>query len=412
MHTLSLRDLNRRWFGQILAQPDSVAQDIRYFAAHTITPSDYHKFGFESSNFVPISMVHDVVLTSELNSADEVVGLTLQTFKSTFDAESNRFQIGGDSNLIEHKDLRLRPIRYGHSNNRYVIDSINQPALLLHGMDLESEREISYQRSHYLKYPVFAEPVAAFPDNQEPPKNMYTDGLKSVAWSYLQANSVALPSLCAPESHNGVASQWIRSIHRDRKYNITLVELNNYFCIEVPSWVKILVEPSQQIKPLQRLAAPALPYDLLDSFWKSNKTVNGIWNSIASYLGEEGSNWLLKTVFTDKTIHWAGMTLIPTCMLTSEQLHKCSGVWRDLRSSLGRVCHNFKNVNEVVSMSPREGKISIWNIDDVPTKENMLFYLHSGKAELFSSGCNPSYPELADESAPTMESVLYNRPSV
>ena len=79
------------------------------------------------------------------------------------------------------------------------------------------------------------------------------------------------------------------------------------------------------------------------------------------------------------------MKLIPHYLLTHDQTQKATGVWRDLRRSLGRCCHTQKEVHESVRVAARDGAISVWDLGSSPSVDNLYFETLGGVVDLFST---------------------------
>lgn len=380
MH-VSTRDLVRRWYGQLRAQPHKIAADLKFMAVHTVAPSDPTQFSFGASDFAPLSQVMDLAMTSELNSMQEVVGLTLRAYRASFDAENNTTRIGGEDNFLLMKDLKTRPFRGGKGR---IVDPDAEGALLLTAMEMEGEREAARRRSRLLRTPRFAEAVLSFVDGEGAPSYEVTPGLIGLAWASIQPRAEVLRTLCAPTDFQGVETTHVRAVHRDREHGLSFVELNNYYCLEAPSWARVAVTANQPVKPGQPLMTLGLPFEVLKSIWQANRSVEAVWDGLVSYVGEWSANWLLRNVYDSAVTVWAGMRMIPHYLVPQAQVPNASAVWRDLRGVLNRECHSHKNPSEVVRSGSREGRISVWNMGQPACLEALSFETLGGPVDLFS----------------------------
>jgi hypothetical protein len=358
MHMTS-RELVRRWYGQVKGQPEAVAKELRSTVAHTIIPST-SRFSFGETNFVPLSSCIDLVLHSESNTAGDIAAITLRGYRSSYDPETNQLTIGGPNNFLFSKDLKLRP--YRGATNR-AIDSDSEPALLLAALEMEAEREASMRSRAIMRLPRLADAILSF-ETDKAPKFEVTDGLRDLTLFYLDPDSMPMRGLCAPANYKGKVNRIVRDIG----LGLILVELFEApdvspmsLVFEIPSWGQVHVKTGQEVCGGMQLASMNLSAKILDPMYVANRNLNSLWDAIVSYVGPRDMDMMLRRVWDSEVFKWAGMTMIPNHILTTDHPAQACAVWRDLRNSLGRVCHSHRNPSEVIRSGKREGRIAVWD---------------------------------------------------
>lgn len=353
---ISKRDLVRRWYGQIQKQPDYVVADLYNcgLMAHTVIP-EHNRSAFSECQFAPMSGVIDLVLSVELNSANLPTGLLLQGFRSSYDIDTNTVQIGGAANLRFQRDLRLRP--FVGSHGRYI-DPNKDAGVLLAGLDMEAECEATMRRPHLLRLPRFTNVLLSFTE-ENAPKFAPTEGIKRVALTSLMPGAEALPSMCVRNDFSGIVTK----IHEDRAQQVTLVELENEDCYEVPACFRLLVSAvGEQVNPGQPIAKYTLPHKILRPIRQANHTVETLWDAVVDNIGQHNARFILREVWDSYVFKWAGMTMASHHLLDPAMVKgKLTAVWRDLSCSLNRTCHDYRKPGAVVRKSPHEGNIAVWS---------------------------------------------------
>ena len=377
MNTLSARDLTRRWYGQIKAQPPRVASDMRTLVAHSIIP-DFGRSAFGMADLVPLSGVLDVVLHSEINSADEVVGTTVKAYRASFDPELNQVSIGGATNFRVAKDLRMRPFRGAKGR---VFDPVNEPALLLTAMEMEAEREAVRRRPSLQRYPRFAEVVLSFaPDDA--PSFEETEGLQYAAWELVQPNAYTPSVLLTPEGYDGKVT---RIVH-DSEFGVSVIELEGISLgVEVPYWARLSVKIGEKLGSHQRLASLQMPKQILTEISRANHTWDTLWDAFLANVGDASADLLLRIAWYSSVFSWAGLVMAPHHILPPEQVMKTCAAWRDLRGCLGRVCHNFRDPNQVIRSDDREGRISVWDMQAPPDEQTLVMATAGGSVDFYNT---------------------------
>ncbi len=380
---MTTRELVRRWYGQIKEQPEAVKNDVKNFIAHTTIPSTNNPTFGNGNNFAPFNGCIDLVLYSHLDDQENVQAVYLKGFRASYDSTTNQMKIGGEDNFLFIRDLMMRPNKEGRGR---IINTENEHAILLAGLEMESEREVTMRYPPMAKGPRFAEPVLAF-DRDNTPKLEITDGLIQLVFDYLEPGSDPLYALCAPKNYNGT----VRRVVNDNALGMTLIELtedSNFdpkdLVVEFPSWGQAYVKQGQPVRPNEELASIRLPSNIMRPIRSANKTLDDMWYAMEDYLGEQDAQKVLNIVWESETHRWAGMTLHPSFLLSQPQAVKANSVWRNMGPVLNRICHNHRVPAQVVRTSPREARISVWAVDTPMNKENYQFEELFGNVDLVS----------------------------
>lgn len=384
MMTLSARLLIRRWYAQIEAQPPRVDWNLRHLAAHTIIP-DSDQSVFCESDFTSLPRVLDLMLTSEINESGDVVGITVKAYRSSYDQTTNTFKIGGPENFKSVKDLKLRPFRGARGR---VMNPAREAGAMLAAYEMNAEREAAWRRPNLQRLPKFAEAVLSFTKDNTPEYEASV-GLKQLAWATVQHNAPPARSMCAPVGYFGKVRRVIRSMD----HGISVIELEDRsefdsrpesLCFEVPTWGRVLVKPGQLVSSGTPLAALTLPKKVLDPIRKSGRSIEEVWDGLEAYIGPSDARSLLRTIWDGEVFKWGNFTMAPHYILSTTQVSKACGVWRDLRGSLNRVCHSYRDPFQILRSGRREGKISVWSLNGPASYENLSFELLGGPVDLYS----------------------------
>jgi hypothetical protein len=301
---------------------------------------------------------------TEMNTSNEIAALTIKGYRSSFDIEANQLTIGGPSNFLFVRDLKMRPYKNKDKTQvSRIIDAQAESSVLLAALEMEAEREAAMRQSSLRSRPKLAPAILSF-NKETAPAMSITEGLMRRALHYLDDSARSMSELQAPPRYRGS----VRRILQDSKLGLTVIELTEQegfdpmsLVVELPSWGEILVSKGQEVFGGQPLAMLSLPSSVLDSIYSSNGSIDEIWEGVESYVGEQDALMILNKTWFSEVTHWAGMTMIPNYLLDKDQVLKANGVWRDLSQSLNRVCHSHRNPSEIIRHGPREGKISVWD---------------------------------------------------
>jgi hypothetical protein len=387
MFMLSSRDLIRRWYGQVKAQPPRVAQSLSNLAAHTVIP-DLDQSVFGLSDFVPPQRVLDLVLTSEVNTAGDVVALLVKAYRSSYDPSTNTFEVGGPSNFKLIKDLKLRPIRKGGKGLEFGADE--QAGMLLAAYEMDAEREAALRRNALLKVPGarFAGALLSFIEEYAPEFEV-TPGLKELAWASLQPGGPPVRTMCVPQGYEGKVKRVVNAVTHGTK----LVELEDRpefaenserLCFEIP-WGNVLVSQGEHVMQGKPVASFSLSERELYPIRCSSKSIDDLWEGIEMYIGADNARKFLRTLWDGEVFQWGKLKMAPHCILSSQQAAKTCGVWRDLRGSLGRVCHFNRDPHQIIRTGRREGAITVWKLQNgLPSYTDLSFMVLGGPVDLYT----------------------------
>lgn len=368
------RDLTRRWYGQI-GKPlernykgelafSPLANNASY-SAHTIIPS-VNRFNFGHARFAPLSDCLDVVLSTVSNTIDEPVALILKAYRSGYDVDTNMLCIGGYHNLLFVKDLCQRPVK--ETDAPTIIQPVTQPALLLAYLEMDSEREAVTRCERLARMPNICGAVLSF-DPKVAPEFTVTRGLLIKAISSLYSDSPPLKALCTPPGFDGSVYRVLRS------RGVTAIAIipanpmldeqgrptgDDAIVYEVPEWADVSVRQGSIVRGNRQLAKLSLTPSLLGLLQRSNHTPETMWDGIVDNIGEQDAKQLLRMVWESCQTKWAGMVMIQHDILLPEHAKKASGVWRDIGSGLGRVCHHYLSPNRIIRFNAQEGALSVW----------------------------------------------------
>lgn len=350
---LSTREMVRRWYGQINTRSPMKASKLKSYLAHAIIPADLTNIKFGPSNFIPLSDAYDLILSSEINSADEVTGLSLKAYKPIYNAKTNTVTYIHPSTLVFAKDLKQRP--YRNILTSRTIDSETELGLLTHALEMESQLDILSSYPNLLSEPIVSDIVCAF-NEEEAPKFEISESLIYKALASLTPNK-ALKELCAPETNDTL---YVKTIVRDTDHDLLFIELSNYFCVECPGFAKPLVRQGQTVRSHQPLVNLTLSEDVLNTFIDNIMTMSDVLYNTTQYLGKIATDWLLKTTWKSLVSEFNNQVMVPHYLVSQEHLPKVKNIYRCLNSNLGREIRDFRSPSKIAYFGSRESKICIW----------------------------------------------------